>query len=215
MNEDRRALRPSSEAVYDAELEREELIAYILSCSVPIERAADAALNLSQRYQTVTEILSEDPEELRRTPGVCVDAVAALKAAYSIQVRAARETLHRYDFSENFGVLRNYCECQFQSPIVRVLKPFYFRHGRLVQEGAIETGGLEDVSISPREIVKTAISIDANQVFLAFGRKFGDQTLLASECEQTERLRRACEALDISCLGSMAVVTRGPGLRAL
>ena len=197
----------NEEVFEDIELDKEELIAYILSTGVPIQRAADVAYYLSKKYPSVTELLSEDPRELRKSTGVCEEAVGAIKVAYSIHVRTLREILRKNDFSENLGVVRNYCECLFQPLNSCVAKAFFFQNGRMVLEGAIDAGSISEISILPREIVRSTILADANEVFIAFGRKFGSPDLRKQEAVQVERLKLACNALDIGFLGAIAVVT--------
>lgn len=191
----------------EACLTNEELLASALFPSIPMDRAADAAFNLVRRYRSISEVVSQASRELRKQEGVCETTSIILKTIHALHVKMLREYLGRGSFDENLGVVRNYCESQFQAHRVSVFQPFYLRGDKLALEGEVEFGSISEICVYSREIVKQAILNDCDGVYVVFGRKYGLPIVTEEEQLICDRLEAACSAVGQKFIGAMAVVT--------
>lgn len=185
----------------------EELLTTTLAAGLPLDQAAESGYGLARRFQSVSRTLSCDMAELRRDDGVSEAGALMLKTAEALHLRMLREYFEERSFTGGYDLLHCYCRQIFRVSRVSVFKTFFLRDDKLVKEGRTEYGTTDEIAVYAREIMKEAMMSDADAIFIAFGRKSGDEALTETETLISEKLERACDALKLRLAGKIVVLT--------
>lgn len=193
-----------------ASLSDAELLAIFLRVGVKGKSAVELAQDLLDEFGSLHDLLNAEQTRFCKAKG--------LGEAKYVQLRAVLEMAHRHFESglskgnaltqpeavaqwlslqighsdrEIFGVLL--LDQQHQ---VISFKPLFF-------------GTINESSVYPREVVKTALEHEAAAVIFAHNHPSGDATPSLADIELTHRLQQALNLIDIRCLDHIIIGDHG------
>jgi len=178
-----------------------ELLAIILRTGTKGSSALDVAQQLLKNFQNLGRLASASLDDLRSTAGVGKDKAIALKAAFTLAQRMAREMNNEppmLDTPERVADLlreenRFYDVENFQVLLLNTRR-------KLIKVDRISQGTLDSILVHPREVFKTAIKSGAAAVILVHNHPSGDPTPSESDIRVTRDLIRAGQLLKIEVL---------------
>jgi len=178
-----------------------ELLAIILRTGTKGSSALDVAQQLLTSFQNLGRLASASLDDLRSTAGVGKDKAIALKAAFTLAQRMAREMNNEppmLDTPERVADLlreenRFYDVENFQVLLLNTRR-------KLIKVDRISQGTLDSILVHPREVFKTAIKSGAAAVILVHNHPSGDPTPSESDIRVTRDLIRAGQLLKIEVL---------------
>jgi DNA repair protein RadC len=186
-------------AAHGAEaLSNPDLIAILLRTGTRGYSALDIARQLLARYATLDRLARASLDELRQVPGVGRDKAIALKSAFTLAARMARELPREaplLDTPERVAdLLREEnrllgVEC-FQVVLLNTRR-------RLIQVERITQGTLDTILVHPREVFRLAIAANAAALVLVHNHPSGDPTPSEADIKVTRDLIRAGQLLKI------------------
>ena len=182
-------------------LKDSELIAIILRTGTKGNSAIQIAQELLQKYRTLDNLSRASLDDLRQTKGVGSDKAVALKSAFTLAQRMARDMQREgptLDNPESVAELlreenRAYSVEQFQVVLLNTRR-------KLIRVDRISQGTLDTILVHPREVFKTAISAGASAVVLVHNHPSGDPTPSEADVKVTRDLVRAGQLLKIEVL---------------
>ncbi len=182
-------------------LRNAELIAILLRTGLKGVSAIQVADQLLQRFGTLDRLARASLDELRQTKGVGRDKAIALKSAFTLAQRMARELQHEaplLDTPERIADLlrednRFYDVEHFQVVLLNTRR-------RLIRVEPISQGTLDTILVHPREVFKLAISANAAAIVLVHNHPSGDPTPSEGDVKVTRDLIRAGQLLRIEVL---------------
>lgn len=178
-----------------------ELLAIFLRVGVKGKSAVDLASELLESFGDLNQLLNADETTFCQAKGLGEAKYVQLKAVLEMSRRhfeaglkkgdaftqpenVAHYLIHQIGFQsqEHFGVL------------------FLDQQHRLIQFKTLFIGSLNQALVSPREIAKTALTLDSAAVVLAHNHPSGDPTPSQQDFEITRRITQALALLEIRCL---------------
>jgi DNA repair protein RadC len=191
-----RLLAEGAEALSSA-----ELVAILLRTGRRGYSAVDIARQLLARFQTLDRLARASVDELRGIKGIGRDKAIALKGAFTLAQRMARELQLEapvMDTPERVADLlreenRLYEVEQFQALLLNTRR-------RLIRVERLARGTLDTVLVHPRDVFKLAIAANASAIVLVHNHPSGDPTPSEADIRITRDLIRAGQLLKIDVL---------------
>jgi len=183
-----------------------ELMAILLRTGTKGASALQIAAELLRKFERLEHLARASLDDLRQTKGIGRDKAIALKAAFTLAQRMARELrrdsppLDTPDRVADF--LREDCRnLEVETCWVLLLNT---RRG-LIRAERVSQGLLDSILVHPREVYRRAISANAAAIILAHNHPSGNATPSDSDIKVTRDLVRAGQVLRIELLDHVIV----------
>ncbi|MFM7102103.1 MAG: RadC family protein [Verrucomicrobiota bacterium] len=170
-----------------------------------------AAAHLMGRFGGLTNLSQASFDDLRQVPGVGPSKAAAIRSAFLLAQRLAREAYPESPILDApdrvAGLLREECR-----PLV-VEKLFVLclnTRRRLISSNCIAEGIIDSVLVHPREVFALAISRRASAVILVHNHPSGDPTPSEADIRMTRQLTEVGRIIKIEVLDHIIVGHRTP-----
>lgn len=182
-------------------LRNAELIAILLRTGMKGVSAIQIAEQLLQKFGSLEALAVASLQELRQIKGVGPDKAIALKSAFTLAKRMARELqgdapqldtperVARYVREET----RSLTEERFQVILLN-------SRSRLIRMEALSHGGLDSVMVHSRQVFRLAITANAASVVVVHNHPSGDPAPSEADIKVTRDLIRAGDLLKIPVL---------------
>jgi DNA repair protein RadC len=190
-------------------LSNAELVAILLRTGMKGYSAIHIAQQLLARFGTLESLARASLDELRQIKGVGRDKAIALKSAFTLAQRMARELQHDtpvLDTPERIAELlrednRLYDVEHFQIVLLNTRR-------KLIRVEKISQGTLDTILVHPREVFKLAIAANASAVVLVHNHPSGDPTPSEADIKVTRDLIRAGQLLKMEVLDHVIIGKR-------
>lgn len=182
-------------------LRNAELVAILLRTGMKGASAIRIAEDLLQKFGTLNGLASASLQDLAQVKGVGRDKAIALKAAFTLAQRMAKEMRGEtpmLDTPDSIAELlreenRFYAVETFQSVLLNSRR-------RLIRVEQISQGTLDTILVHPREVFRGAIAANAAALVLVHNHPSGDPTPSEADIKATRDLIRAGQLLKIELL---------------
>jgi DNA repair protein RadC len=190
-------------------LSNAELVSILLRTGLRGYSAIDIARQLLARFGTLEKLAGASLEELRQVKGVGRDKAIALKSAFTLAQRMARELppdAPMLDTPERVAdLLREETRlCEVETFRVVLLNT----RRRLIRVEPVSQGTLDTILVHPREVFKPAILASASAVVLVHNHPSGDPAPSEADIRVTRDLVRAGQLLKIEVLDHVIIGKR-------
>ena len=178
-----------------------ELVAILLRTGRQGYSAVDIARQLLAQFQTLDRLARASVEELRGIKGIGRDKAIALKSAFTLAQRMARELQVEspvLDTPERVADLLREENRLFEVEQFQIL--LLNTRRRLIRIERLARGTLDTVLVHPRDVFKLAIAANASAVVLVHNHPSGDPTPSEADIRVTRDLIRAGQLLKIDVL---------------
>ena len=186
-----------------------EVLEYLLTIAIPRRDVKPLARELLRRYGTVTDVLSQPPEELAKVPGLGHTSSLTLSAFMECIRFCLAERLRGNDLLASpeaiasfarmkIGTLRHEC----------YMAVFLNGRNRLIEWKIINEGEVDMVYNSPRNIIEIALGCGASKVVLVHSHPSGICAPSASDIDATRDLQQALAPLNIFLADHLIVTVR-------
>lgn len=190
-------------------LRNAEHIAILLRTGMKGASAIEIAEQLLQRFQTLDALARASLKELASVKGIGRDKAIALKSAFTLASRMAKEIRPETPLltsPESVADLlrednRFYEVENFQVLLLNTRR-------RLIGVERISQGTLDSLLVHPREVFKAAIAANAAAIILAHNHPSGDPTPSEADIRVTRDLIRAGQLLKIEVLDHIVIGRR-------
>ena len=190
-------------------LSNADLIAILLRTGIKGFSAINVAQQLLARFGTLENLARSSLADLRQIKGVGRDKAIALKSAFTLAQRMARELQQEapvLDTPERIAELlreenRLYDVEHFQVVLLNTRR-------KLVRVEEISQGTLDTILVHPQEVFKLAIAANASAIVLAHNHPSGDPTPSEADIKVTRDLIRAGQLLKIEVLDHVIIGKR-------
>jgi DNA repair protein RadC len=182
-------------------LRNAELIAILLRTGMKGVSAIQIAEQLLQKFGSLDSLARASLKELSQVKGIGRDKAIALKSAFTLAQRMAKEMRGEapmLDTPERIAELlreenRFYEVETFQSVLLNTRR-------RLIRVEQISQGTLDTILVHPREVFRGAIAANAAALIIVHNHPSGDPTPSEADIKATRDLIRAGQLLKIEVL---------------
>jgi DNA repair protein RadC len=182
-------------------LKTSELIAILLRTGLKGVSAIQIGEELLQRFGTLTALERAPLKELQLVKGIGRDKAIALKSAFTLARRMAKELQGEAPMLDTPGSIadhlreenRSYEVEHFQAVLLNVRR-------KLIRVEIISQGLVDSILVHPREVFRAAIAANASALVLVHNHPSGDPTPSEADIRVTRDLIRAGQLLKIEVL---------------
>ena len=182
-------------------LKNSELIAILLRTGVKGHSAIQVAEQLLHKFRTLAGLATASLQDLRQVKGIGRDKAIALKSAFTLAQRMARELNKESPVLDNPESVANYLREEIRGYQVECFQVLLLNTRRkLLHREQISHGTLDTILVHPREVFKSAISANASAIILVHNHPSGDPSPSEADVKVTRDLIRAGQLLKIDVL---------------
>lgn len=190
-----------------AALSDAELLAIYLRVGVRGKSAVDLARELLARFDGQLQALAEAPlSALASVPGIGQAKAAQLKASFELARRALGQELKQRDTLTSPGQVRDWLRLRLSTQTREVFLVLWLdSQNRLLATEDLFTGTLNQTSVYPREVVKSALAHNAAAAILAHNHPSGVAEPSRADEMLTKALKEALALVDVRVLDHFIV----------
>lgn len=186
------------------------LIAILLRSGTKGKDAVSLARDLIKQFGGLRGLLSAKKSELKKIDGLGDAKIAQLLAVIEITKRQLKEDIIGKDYIENEKDVLDYLSLSMRDLKEEFFKAVYLdRANRIIEVETLAEGTVDQASIYPREVIKSAINKDASSVIFIHNHPSGSCKPSQFDMEITKRLISACRAVDITPLDHIIIYPHG------
>ena len=191
-----RLVEKGAEALKDS-----ELIAILLRTGMRGQSAIQIGEQLVNKFKSLDNLSRASIEELREIKGIGRDKAIALKAAFTLAQRMAKEIKGDAPVMDNPELIAEYLREDNRSYDVERLQIVLLNtRRRLIRVEKLTTGTLDTTLVDPREVFKQAIALKASAVVIVHNHPSGDPSPSEADIKVTRDLIRVGKLLKIDVL---------------
>lgn len=187
-----------------------EMLELLLMLAIPRKDVKPLAKELIRVFGSFANVISAPEHRLREITGVKDSVISTLKLVKAAANRLSWENLSSDDMPVllNMDGLIDYCRSSFAYAEVEELHILYLNAKlKLIGMELIQKGSLSSVSISPREIVKSALNHNASSIIMVHNHPSGSTRPSDNDIALTKKIEQACQVMGIK-LQEHIIITR-------
>jgi DNA repair protein RadC len=189
-----------------------ELIAILLRAGTKGRSAVQIAEELLQKFQSLHALARASLEDLSETKGVGRDKAIALKSAFTLAARMARELQGEAPLLDTPELVADYLRDENRGYNVEHFQAVLLNSRRkLIKVCHISQGLVDSILVHPREVFREAIAANASSLVLVHNHPSGDPTPSESDIRVTRDLIRAGQLLKIELADHIILGERTAG----
>lgn len=176
-----------------------ELLELLLFRAIPRQDVKPLAHRLIREFGGLADVVSANPERLRKIDGIGDAVIAELKLTEACAQRMARARVMQRPVISSWDALLDYCHTAMshrETEEFRVL--FLDKKNILIADETQGCGTVDHVPVYPREVMRRALELNATALILVHNHPSGDPTPSVADINMTEQIQRAGEALSIT-----------------
>ena len=182
-------------------LKDSELIAILLRTGMRGQSAIQIGEQLVNKFKSLDNLSRASIEELREIKGIGRDKAIALKAAFTLAQRMAKEIKGDAPVMDNPELIAEYLREDNRGYDVERLQIVLLNtRRRLIRVEKLTTGTLDTTLVDPREVFKQAIALKASAVVIVHNHPSGDPSPSEADIKVTRDLIRVGKLLKIDVL---------------
>ena len=210
--DDRRRLRDRFLRAGREAVDESELLELLLSGRPGTTDPGELAAALLKTFGTAPRVLAARPDRLRAVPGLCEDAVAAIKAAEALGIRMAREEVPdtvRTSFG-NYDKVVEYCRTLVGHREIEEFHLLYLdRKNRLIGEELHQHGSVNHTPVYPREICVRCLELQASALIAVHNHPSSDPQPSKADIDMTRRIKDALGTIGVTLHDHIVVTASG------
>lgn len=176
-----------------------ELIEYLLSFAIPRRDTKPLAKKLLREFGSFAQLVSADPESLRRVNGMGDGSIAALKIAQATSLHLLKGKFREHPIISSWDALLDWLRADM-GPIDRERVRALFLNSRnmLIRDEVVSEGSIDQSAIYVREIIRRALELSAAAVIIVHNHPSGNPEPSRQDIAITRELAEAAEKLGIA-----------------
>jgi DNA repair protein RadC len=175
-----------------------ELLEVMLFTSDPRADAEALAEELLDRFGSLIDVLSAEPEALAAA-GLGVSAIAGVRLVRELTLRFIRAELHDRPLVGSWDTLIDYCSVQIaHSKVEEFHILFLDRKNALIRDERVQRGTIDHTQVYTREVIKRALDLGASALILVHNHPSGDPTPSHADIAVTKDIVKAAAPLGVS-----------------
>jgi len=182
-------------------LRNAELIAILLRTGMKGLSAVHIADQLLLKFGNLENLARASLDDIRQVKGIGRDKAIALKSAFTLAQRMAREITNEAPMLDTPQTIAAYLRETNRLYQVETFQAVLLNtRRRLIRVEQLSQGTLDSILVHPREVFRAAISANAAALVLVHNHPSGDPTPSESDIRTTRDLIRAGQLLKIDVL---------------
>lgn len=185
-----------------------ELLELLLMTAIPRRDVKPLAKKLLAKFKSFAGVISAPIEELMAEEGIKENSATVLKLVKAAAVRMSWQKLENEDAPviANWDSLIDYCRSSMAYKDIEEFKIIFLNNKlKIIDEEVQQRGTATQVSIHPREVIKSAVNKEASAIILVHNHPSGDTTPSRADIEVTKQINEACKLVSIQLLDHVII----------
>jgi len=183
----------------DGKLVDYEKLELLLGYAIPRRDTRPLAHALIKRFGSLPQVLTAQIDDLLAFPGIGHNTAVFLKLVQDIVLSGYRATMDTRPIFHDIKFMLDYCWWTFANKPVEEFHVLYLDSDfRLLQDQLHSSGTYNTTGVYVREIIKTALKLNATSVVLVHNHPASDNSFSNDDIEVTEEIEKIFNDLDIS-----------------
>lgn len=175
-----------------------ELVEYLLSLAIPRRDTKPLAKALLREFGSLAQLISADPESVRRVDGMGDASIAALKIVQSINLRVLKGALRDQPILSSWDSLLDWLRADMGALGVERVRVLYLNsRNMLIRDELASEGSIDQSAIYTREIIKRALELGAAAIIIAHNHPSGSPEPSRQDIAITRDIAEAAAKLGI------------------
>ena len=176
----------------------DDLLEVILFTAHPRAQAEPLVAELLDRFGSLAEVLSADPEALAAA-GLSEPAIAGIKLVREVALRLIWAELRERPVIDGWDRLIDYCRVQIGYSVVEEFHLLFLdRKNILIRHERQQRGTVDHTPVYPREVVKRALELGASALILVHNHPSGDLTPSKADIAITQDIVKAASLFGVT-----------------
>jgi DNA repair protein RadC len=176
-----------------------ELLELALTFAIPRRDVKPLAKALLLKFGTLGGVLTAAPEDLQALPGLGAGSVLLIQVLQQLTIRIKRANLQGQPVLADRLTLLDYLYTRFANTMrEECVVLFLNAQLTLLAEETLFTGTLQNVAVSPREVLKKALAHNASGLIISHNHPQGAPQPSPADDHFTEQLQQAATALGLT-----------------
>ena len=181
----------------DAFLEH-ELLELLLTYALPRKDTKSLAWALLKNFGSLANVLDASLEELRQVDGIGLQAALFLKVVRASFKRYMLAEVKNKQPLKTPQTVMDYCRTSLADKKEEFLEVIFLsRRHTILSTQLLASGTLDQVSVSPRQVVASALQANAAALILVHNHPSGEISPSSADIQLTQNIQRAARVFDI------------------
>lgn len=155
------------------------------------------AKKLLDIFGSLERVLSAETIELEKA-GLNPSSITAIKIIFGFHLRLLQQAMYKRDALDTYDRVVDYCRRRLAPLNVEVFHIVYMdTHSGVIRDITMQTGTINQVTVYPRDIIKTALDCGAAKLILAHNHPGGDPKPSFEDLQLTHKIVELGRQLDI------------------
>ena len=191
-----------------------ELDEYLLALAIPRRDTKPLAKTLLREFGSFAQLVSADPESLRRIDGMGDGAIAALKIVQQASLRMLKGEFREKPLLSSWDALLDWLRADMGPIEVERVRVLYLNsRNMLIRDEVASEGSIDQSAIYVREVVKRALELGAAAIIIVHNHPSGNPEPSRQDIAITRDLADAAGRLGIALHDH--IIIGGSGHRSL
>lgn len=189
-----------------------ELLELILMYAMPRKDVKPLAKSLIRHYTNLANVLAAPIDELMNIPGVGSHTAILFALFHACSNKICWENLENRDapILSSKKKIVDYCRTRIgYEGKEQVLLLYLDVHGCFIRDSVEQSGTLDAVMISPREVIAKMLMYNAKGLILVHNHPSGDSTPSKADVAMTKDLIKALDTVDMFLDDHLVITQRG------
>lgn len=176
-----------------------ELIEYLLALAIPRRDTKPLAKALLREFGSLAQLISADPESLRRVEGLGDGAIAALKIVQATSLRMLKGEFAERPLLSSWDALLDWLRADMGPLDIERVRVLYLNsRNMLIRDELVSEGSIDQSAIYVREVIKRALELGAAAIILVHNHPSGSPEPSRQDIAITRDIAEAAAKLGIT-----------------
>lgn len=204
----RKRLRDRFLATSGKDMPDYEFLEFLLTLSIPRRDVKPLAKDLIRKFGSFGGVVNASDEDLLACDGIKETSLALLKSVKEAAIRLQWQNLCNSDAPviNNWDAMIDYCRSAMSYNNVEEFRIIFLNSKlRVIDVEIQQRGTVDQVSVHPREVIKSAMLKGASAMILAHNHPSGDTTPSRADIDITKKINEAAKLVNITLFDHVIV----------
>lgn len=185
-----------------------EFLELLLMIAIPRRDVKPLAKSLLKKFGCLAGVLNASVEDLQTVDGIKENSAAMLKIVKECALRMSWQNLQNDDLPviANWDTMIDYCRSAMGFLEIEEFRIIFLNAKlKVIGEEIQQRGTINQVSVHPREVIRSAINGGASALILAHNHPSGDTTPSKADIEITRQISEAAKLVGIKVIDHVIV----------
>ncbi|MBL0767551.1 DNA repair protein RadC [Sphingopyxis sp. DHUNG17] len=176
-----------------------ELVEYLLALAIPRRDTKPLAKSLLREFGSFAQLISADPEALRRVDGMGDGAVAALKIVQASSLHLLKGEFRDKPLLSSWDALLDWLRADMGPIDIERVRILYLNaRNMLIRDEIASEGSIDQSAIYVREVIRRALELGAAAIILVHNHPSGSPEPSRQDIAITRDIAEAASRLGIT-----------------